>query len=61
MGDPRGVELILLECGTDFGNVDISFGGDNFTLTVSEKGGGPLAAAACGTYQSRCSQFVRAR
>ncbi|CAM9301589.1 unnamed protein product [Pylaiella littoralis] len=34
--DPGLVELILLDCNADFGDVSISFGGDDFTLTAAE-------------------------
>lgn len=37
MEDPKGVELILMECESEFDDITISFGGDDFTLTVRER------------------------
>lgn len=34
MDDPREVQLILVECATDFADINFYFGGDDFALTV---------------------------
>lgn len=34
MDDPKAVELILMECDAEFDDITVSFGGDDFTLTV---------------------------
>ncbi|CAB1111798.1 unnamed protein product [Ectocarpus sp. CCAP 1310/34] len=36
MNDPREVELILVECATDFDDINFFFGGDDFALTETE-------------------------
>ncbi|CAM9829823.1 unnamed protein product [Ectocarpus fasciculatus] len=36
MSSPSEVELILMECDSEFGDINISFGGDDFTLTSNE-------------------------
>ncbi|CAM9937283.1 unnamed protein product [Ectocarpus fasciculatus] len=36
MDDPREVQLILVECATDFADINFYFGGDDFALTETE-------------------------
>ncbi|CBJ33882.1 expressed unknown protein [Ectocarpus siliculosus] len=36
MNDPRDVQLILVECATDFDDINFFFGGDDFALTETE-------------------------